>query len=58
MAEAKALSEAKLRRRTAKAALPRISKTLRIKLQNDSPPCEITEALQKVRQAYNDLVVN
>ena len=57
MAEAKALSEAKLRRRTAKAALTRISKTLRIKLQNDRPPGEITEALQKVKQAYNDLVV-
>ena len=57
MAEAKALSEAKLRRRTAKAALTRISKTLRIKLQNDRPPGEITEAFQKVKQAYNDLVV-
>ena len=57
MAEAKALSEAKLRRRTAKAALTRISKTLTIKLQNDRPPGEITEALQKVKQAYNDLVV-
>jgi hypothetical protein len=57
MAEAKALSEAKLRRRIAKAALTRISKTLRIKLQNDRPPGEITEALQKVKQACNDLIV-
>ena len=52
----KELSESKLRRRTAKAALTRLSKTLRIKLENSRPPNEVTETFVKVKKAYDDLV--
>ncbi len=52
----KELSESKLRRRTAKAALTRLSKTLRIKLENSRPPNEVTETFVKVKRAYDDLV--
>ncbi|CAB3977237.1 Hypothetical predicted protein [Paramuricea clavata] len=45
-------NHAKLRCRTAKAVRTHINKTLRIKLQNNRPPGEITEVLQKVKQAY------
>ena len=50
------MSESKLRRRAAKAALTRLSKTLRIKLENSRPPNEVTKTFVKVKKAYDDLV--
>ena len=57
MAEAEeALSQAKLKRRGAKALLTRASKALTVKLQSERPPEEITEAFQKFKHAYENLV--
>jgi len=57
MAEAdEALSQAKLKRRGAKALLTRASKTLTVKLQSERPPEEITEAFQKFKHAYENLI--
>lgn len=57
MSEAnEALSQAKLKRRNAKALLTRSSKTLQVKLQHERPPEEITEAFHKVKHAYDNLV--
>ena len=57
MSEAEALSEAKLKRRSAKALLTRSSKTLKVKLQNERSTEEVIEAFQKVKNAYDNLVV-
>ena len=51
-----ALSQAKLKRRGAKALLTRASKALTVKLQSERPPEEITEAFQKFKHAYENLV--
>ena len=51
-----ALSQAKLKRRSAKALLTRSSKTLIVKLEHERPPKEITEAFNKVKHAYDNLV--
>ena len=51
-----ALSQAKLKRRSAKALLTRSSKTLILKLEHERPPEEITEAFNKVKHAYDNLV--
>ena len=51
-----ALSQAKLKRRSTKALLTRSSKTLMVKLEHERPPEEITEAFNKVKHAYDNLV--
>lgn len=56
MAEA-AMTDAKVKRRTAKATLTRNSKTLHKKLKENRPGEEITEAFQSVKEAYDDLIV-
>ena len=53
---AEAIKEAKLKRRTAKAALTRNGKALTQKIEGNRPIEEITEALQSLTVAYNDLV--
>ena len=53
---AEAIKEAKLKRRTAKAALTRNGKALTQKIEGNRPIKEITEALQSLTVAYNDLV--
>jgi hypothetical protein len=56
MSETEALSHAKLKRRGAKALLTRSSKTLIIKMQSERPLEEITEAFQKFKHAYDNLI--
>ena len=51
-----ALSQAKLKRASAKALLIRSSKMLIVKLEHERPPEEITEAFIKVKHAYDNLV--
>ena len=51
-----ALSQAKLKRRSAKALLTRSSKMLIVKLEHERPSEEITEAFDKVKHAYDNLV--
>ena len=53
---ADAIKEAKLKRRTAKAALTRIGKALNMKIEGNRPAEEIVESLQNLKQAYTDLV--
>ena len=53
---ADAMKEAKLKRRTAKAALTRIGKALNQKIEGNRPAEEIAESLQNLKQAYTDLV--
>ena len=53
---ADAIKEAKLKRRTAKAALTRIGETLTQKIEGNRPAEEIAESLQNLKQAYTDLV--
>ena len=48
---------AKVRRRTSKATLTRLSKALKKKLSGKRPREEITEALQLVKDAYGELII-
>ena len=51
------MEEAKIKRRTAKAALTRQGKALRKKLSDHRPISETLEALNSVKAAFEDLVV-
>ena len=51
------MEEAKIKRRTAKAALTRQGKALRKKLSDHRPISETSEALKSVKAAFEDLVV-
>ena len=51
------MEEAKMKRRTAKAALTRQGKALRKKLSDQRPVSETLEALNSVKAAFEDLVV-
>ena len=46
---------AKIKRRTAKATLTRLSKTLRVKMEGTRPAEEITGTLQHFKEAWEDL---
>ena len=51
------MEEAKIKWRTAKAALIRQGKALRKKLSDHRPTSEILEALHSMKAAFEDLVV-
>ena len=54
---AEAIKEAKLKRRTAKAALTRIGKALNQKIDGSRPAEEIAESLENLRQVFDGLVL-
>ena len=51
-----ALKSAKIQRRCAKASLTRLGKALAVLEENERPASEVSEALVKVKQAFDNVV--